>query len=332
MFRMVPAKWPNLTRGACSRLVNLLLFAALGLLLASCNLSAQYLFQAEQDVNPEAFEASLDSTAATYRIAPMDLLAVTVATNKGEALVDPNNEFQMGTGGGRMQGMGMGGGMGGNQNGQQGLFQQGFNQQMPILFNGMLPMSFLIDEEGDVMLPQVGKVKLGGLTLEQADSLLTKAYDEFYLGAFVKTQYLNKNITVITPVGNQNINLRNENVTLIEVIALLGGRSTGNINQFASLAAAPGSSDIQMMSKMDKIRWIRGNSMRLIDLTTPAGIAAAYTFVEPNDIIYLEPRRNTGFIEFTQSVGGVLSILTPIVGTVTSVLTLLILLERTEGG
>ena len=94
------------------------------------------------------------------------------------------------------------------------------------------------------------------------------------------------------------IPLNNENMSLVEVIALAGG-----INQDG---------------KAHNVRLIRGDlnnpTVFLIDLGTIAGMKASILNVEPGDIIYLEPRRRVFF--------EALSDVTPILSLVTSLLTL----------
>jgi polysaccharide export outer membrane protein len=132
---------------------------------------------------------------------------------------------------------------------------------------------YLVEASGLVRLPLLGSVKLEGFTLHQADSLLEKAYNNFYAEPFVETKFVNKRVIVLGATGGHVIPLQNENMNLIEVIALAGGANN--------------------VARVGNIRLIRGDLQQpevyLIDLSTIEGMTQSTLQVKPNDIIYIEP-------------------------------------------
>ena len=125
-----------------------------------------------------------------YLIQANDLIEFRVYTNKGEQIIDPNNELQI-------------------QGNQNSTIQ---NQK-----------EFLVLDDGTVKLPLIGIVNLLGMKISDAEDYLEKKYNEYYKDAFVRLKYTNKRIIVLGSTGGQVISLENENTSLIEVVALAGG-------------------------------------------------------------------------------------------------------------
>ncbi|UOQ78592.1 polysaccharide biosynthesis/export family protein [Hymenobacter sp. 5516J-16] len=219
-----------------------------------------------------------------YIIQPNDYLEVRVYTNKGERILDPNGELFFGSPAGNNTG---GGGFSRQRaGGQQGLQGQQQGQQQNGQQQGL--NEFLVQHDGIVKLPMVDYVKLAGLTLLQADSLLQIRYTEFYKDVFVTTRVTNNRIIVLgaTTGGARVIQMFNDNMNLLEVLAQAGGISGGFVGPTSGNGQA---------GRADNIRLIRGSlknpQVQIIDLTTIDGMRRANLQVEPNDIVYVEPIR-----------------------------------------
>lgn len=202
--------------------------------LTSCKLHSDIMFQTEDS----QFQKLVKQSKENYPIRKNDLLELTVYTNNGEKIIDPNEEFVKET-------------------------------------SGMTELKkpvFLVQPNGKVKLPMVGEIAIEGLTVYQADSLLSVAYSKFYEGAFVVSRPVNKRVIVIGALGGKVIPLENENMNLIEVIALYGG--------------------VTPDGKANDIRLIRGDltdpQVEVIDLSTIDGMKRAMLNVEPNDIVYIQ--------------------------------------------
>ena len=148
---------------------------------------------------------------------------------------------------------------------------------------------FLVQADGTVVLPLVNRVKVSGLSLLQADSVLQARYNEYYKESFVTTRVTNNRVFMLGAAGGQVITLANDNMNLIEVLALAGGldgsggQSGGSNNQ----------GFYRYGGKASNIRIIRGDlknpRIQQVDLTTLDGMRRANLQMEPNDIIYIEP-------------------------------------------
>lgn len=150
-------------------------------------------------------------------------------------------------------------------------------------------INYLVDNQGMVKLPMVGILKLEGLTIRAAEELLQKEYATYYKDPYVVLTYANKRAIVLGAPGGQVIPLVNENIRLVEILALAQG-----INKDA---------------KAHNIRVLRGDQIFVVDLTTIEGYKKGNIIIEPGDIIYVEPIRRP-VLEAVRDYGPLLSVLT----------------------
>ena len=238
-------------------------------------------------IDSSKLRIAVNRTERNYRIQPNDFLQVRVYTNKGERILDPNGELQFGQPGG------VSGGQGVNSSASSMIMQRagGNSQRNGGQVNGqqMSGEDFLVQADGTVILPMVDRIKLSGLSLLQADSLLQVRYREYYKEPFVKTRVTNNRVFILGAPGGQVIPLVNDNMSLIEVLALAGGLDGG------SQSGAANTGFYRFGGKANNIRIIRGDlknpRVQQVDLTTLDGMRRANLQMEPNDIIYVDPVR-----------------------------------------
>lgn len=238
---------------------------------------------------------AVNRTARNYLIQPNDYLNIQVYTNKGERLIDPNGELKFGspsTGGGATT-TATGRGAGGVRSATE----------------------YLVQADGTVRLPLVNRVLVKGLSLIQADSVLQREYNEFYKDSFVKTSVSNNRVVILGASGGQVITLSNDNMSLLEVLALAGGVD----------GAAGGGGFSQFGGRVNNIRIIRGDlknpQVQFIDLSTIEGMRRGNLQVEPNDVIYVQPVRRP-FIEGLAAATPFIGILSTALGTISIILSI----------
>ncbi|GAA4829747.1 polysaccharide biosynthesis/export family protein [Algivirga pacifica] len=285
-----------------SRITIITTILTLGLL-SSCSLKKAVLFQTPTSVNAEVFEMEVNDITKNYTINYNDYLAISVYTNKGERLIDPNNEFSVGNApsanNNRL----------GNQNNRQ---NQSMMARLPIERNSQPPQVYSVDPNGEINLPMVGKVKAVGLNLFELDAKLVEAYEAYYRDPFVISQYTNKRVLVMGALGEQIVYLYNEKMTVLEVLTSVGG--------------------ILQNAKANKIRLVRPDpttgfknaSVQLIDLTTIDGLKSANLKMMPNDVLYVEPRRRFD----SQNLRDATSIIGAVTSTITGVISLYLLIQE----
>lgn len=224
-------------------------------------------------VDTAKLRRAVNRTARNYTIHPNDLLNIQIFTNKGEKLIDPNGDLRLGTGISSTTttttpaASGRGGGGG----------------------SATIPgaTQYVVQADGTVHLPLVNRVYLQGFSLIQADSILQIRYSEYYKEPFIKTAVSNNRVIILGAPGGTVINLANDNMNLLEVLALAGGPDGG---------AAGGSTGIARNGgRIDNIRIIRGDlknpQVQFINLNTLEGMRRGNLQIEPNDIIYIQPVR-----------------------------------------
>lgn len=137
-----------------------------------------------------------------------------------------------------------------------------------------------VESDGTVKIPIIGRIKVAGLTVREAEQLFETRYSEFYVGAFVIIRVPNKRVIVFP--GNSGharvIPITNNNTTVFEALAQAGGISEDG--------------------KAYRVKLIRNCQPKpkvfLMDLSTIDGIKEGNTIVQANDIVYVESRDRTG--------------------------------------
>ena len=258
-----------------SRQSGLLLLVVFAALFSSCVRKEYRFFRTDGDIVNDSIQALLKESNPIFSIRTNDILELRVYSSKGERIIDPDREYS-------------------NLNsGAAGIVE-------------VVKEQYLVQKDGSVFFPMIGKVLLAGLTIYDADSILSVKYNSYYKDSYVKTTIINKRIIVFGPVGGKVIPLSNENVNLVEALALYGG--------------------LNIEMRTDNIRIIRGDltnpQVDLIDLSTIPGLRKAQCKLLPGDIVYVEPIKNI----FRQTMQDIL----PAVSLFVSLLTLLILVKNAK--
>jgi len=254
-------------------------------------------------VDTAKLRRAVNRTDRNYRIKPNDYLSVKVYTNKGERLIDPNGELQFGPSGAGATTPRAGAAAGGG--GQRSTGQGGGGQTTS--------SDYLVQADGTVRLPIIDQVSVTGLTLVQADSTLKVRYDSYYKESFVRTAVTNNRVIFLGASGGQVIPLTNDNMNLLEVLALAGGVDGGG-------GGGGGTNSIARYGgRVNNIRIIRGDlknpQVQFIDLSTLEGMRRGNLQIEPNDIIYVQPVRRP-FLEYLNDISPVISLVTAVVSTI----------------
>lgn len=175
-----------------------------------------------------------------YVVQVNDYLKLAVYTNNGERIIDPDLELY---------------------------------KDMPVQTGLLKPdPNYLVDIKGVVKFPKIGEIKLLGLTIRQAEEMLQKEYEKFYKGSFVTLQYINKRVVLLGgSLLGAVIPLANENMTLVEILALGQG--------------------IDNNAKANNIRVLRGDEYYVVDFSTIDGYRKGNMIMQHGDIVYVEPIR-----------------------------------------
>ena len=290
------------------RLARLWLLVLPAMLLFSSCLSSKYYHQRTlfrltdsqgRQLDSTKLRTAVNRTERNYVIQANDYVDVRVNTNRGERILDPNGELQFGQPSGGISGGSAPGSSVGGQTARGATRNTG---------QGAGPATggstFLVQADGTAVLPMVGRVRLSGLTLLEADSTLAILFTKYYTEPFVSTRVTNNRVIILGAVGGQVISLTNDNMNLLEVLALAGGVDGGS-------GGGGGTSLYRNGGRADNIRIIRGDlknpRVQQIDLSTLDGMRRASLQVEPNDVIYVEPIRRP-FLDGLAEAGPIISL------------------------
>ncbi|MEJ5266468.1 MAG: polysaccharide biosynthesis/export family protein [Bacteroidales bacterium] len=197
------------------------------------------MFQTDENYPVSDFEPSKNE----YIIHPYDRIALRVVSNEGESFFGTGNVSES------------------SANFQRN--QQGF--EFPVEFDGY------------VKLPIIGRIKISGMTVREAEDHLENLYANYFVNPFVLLQVTNRKVMVFMDSGTKAkiIEMPSENLTLIEAIAQSGG--------------------LTEISKAYKIKLIRGDLTKnpeiyYWNISTLADLKNSNIILEANDIIYVDSR------------------------------------------
>jgi len=136
--------------------------------------------------------------------------------------------------------------------------------------------SYLIDKEGNIQFPVLGKLKLGGLTRIEALAKLDTELKKYINEPTVNLRILNYKISVIGEVAKSGeFSLVSERVTLLEALSMAGDLTIyGNRNK------------VWVIREIDGVK-----THNLIDLTSSAFLNSPYYYLTQNDVVYVEPNK-----------------------------------------
>jgi polysaccharide export outer membrane protein len=83
---------------------------------------------------------------------------------------------------------------------------------------------FSVDKNGQVSLPSVGKVKVQGLTVGEAQDLLQRKINEYFTTATVILKMVSFRVSVLGDVARPgSYTVYNNQITLLEALSMSGG-------------------------------------------------------------------------------------------------------------
>lgn len=134
-----------------------------------------------------------------------------------------------------------------------------------------------IEEDGCIELPRIGRIYLEGLTMEEAQSKIEDAFYEIYQpdAAYIEVTRPALYYTVIGESGTGNFVARRYNYNLLEALA-----SSGSLGLYADRKR------IQILRTTPE-----GTQRAEVDITKESIMNSEYFWLQPNDIIIINPRR-----------------------------------------
>ena len=156
-------------------------------------------------------------------------------------------------------------------------------------------VGYRIYENGTVYLP-IGSVKVAGLTLREAESVVRDAFSKLVPDAEVKLGLLNNYFYIEGDFGKGQHYLYKENLNIYQALAMAG--------------------DISKIGDKQNIKIIRKGAdgfdyVKTFDLRQQSIIESEYYYVKPNDVIYI-PTHSNSFFQIDSVSSFISLIVTPI--------------------
>lgn len=137
---------------------------------------------------------------------------------------------------------------------------------------------YLVDREGNIELPVLGKIKLSGLTTLQARETIRAAAIKFYNAPAVNVRFANFKVTVLGEVSRPaSYVVPSEKVSIFDALGYAG--------------------DLTIYGKRQNVLLLRkneaGKTMAVkLDLTKKELLKSPYFYLRQNDVIYVEPAKS----------------------------------------
>lgn len=142
--------------------------------------------------------------------------------------------------------------------------------------NTLSPYSptYTVDESGNISLPMVGNIKLGGLTRSQAIETIKEKVGKYIVNPGVNVNFVNFRISVLGEVTRPgSFIVPTERITLLDALGMAG--------------------DMTIKGKRENVTVIReSNGVKerySVDLTSESALNSPVYYLAQNDVVYVEP-------------------------------------------
>lgn len=135
---------------------------------------------------------------------------------------------------------------------------------------------YLVDKDGFIELPFVGRLHVAGLNTAQAKELITQEINKYFNDAIVSVRYSNFRVTVIGEVGRPSTYvIPNEKLNIFDALGMAG--------------------DMTIYGRRENVLLVRDtlNDKKLIrlNLNNKEIVSSPYFYLQSNDIIYVQPNK-----------------------------------------
>ncbi len=141
-----------------------------------------------------------------------------------------------------------------------------------------------ITNEGTIQLPVIGKIPVADKTIEEAHAIIQKAAEEYIIDATVSVKIVNFSVTVLGEVRRPgSFYIYDHDFTIMDAIGL-----AGDLTDY-------GNRNIMVARHTDD-----GLIFNRIDITDRAAVSSELYYLQPNDLVYVEPlvAKRFGFAQF----------------------------------
>ena len=137
----------------------------------------------------------------------------------------------------------------------------------------MFLYGYKINNSGNIQLPIIGNVRVVGYTLEEAHEMIQERTKEFLVDATISVRLVNFKVTILGEVLRPGtFSIYDEEFTVMDAIGVAGDMTDyGNRN-------------VHIVRKTDE-----GRQFARLDITDREAVNSDFYYLQPNDVIYVEP-------------------------------------------
>ncbi|HBC78684.1 MAG TPA: hypothetical protein DEO60_01700 [Bacteroidales bacterium] len=138
-------------------------------------------------------------------------------------------------------------------------------------------VGYLVDESGNIDFPFVGKINVGSLTLKDAGDKIQKALGEYVANTTIIVKFIDNQVSILGEVQQQGVySFSQDKLNIYEALALGGGLTRYGNRRNVILIRQEG----------DKIMHHK------LNLSDSKIASKDYYYVNPNDVIVVEPLKS----------------------------------------
>lgn len=144
-------------------------------------------------------------------------------------------------------------------------------------FNNPSPLSvyisgYSISEGGEIHMPSIGTLKVGGLSLSEAREVVQEAVNVYFNDATAFIYLVSFKVSVLGEVRNPGYHYINNNQgNVLEALAL-----SGDMSEYANRK------EVHLIRQVPK-----GSEVIKLDFTKPDLFSSPYFYLRPNDVLYV---------------------------------------------
>ncbi len=143
---------------------------------------------------------------------------------------------------------------------------------------------YTVNRDGEIQMPVIGAVEVAGLTVDLARQAIQDQVDEYLIGATVSAKMVNFSVTVLGEVRRPgNYYVYDNEFTIMDALGL-----AGDLTDY-------GNRSVQVVR-----RTAEGVEFDRIDITDRRAVTSELYYLQPGDLVYVEPLRakRAGFAQF----------------------------------
>ncbi len=142
--------------------------------------------------------------------------------------------------------------------------------------NTVGPLSgYQVDQNGNITFLKLGTLHVAGMTRKELKDTLQNQLVPYLRDVVISVSFLNRHVTLLGAAGSQVLPLVSDNMTILDALATAG--------------------DIGQKGKMNNVLVIRekdnNKTFKRINLEDQSIFYSPYYYLQPNDIVYVEPKK-----------------------------------------